>query len=378
MNFTINQNDLLAEMNRLQGIVEAKSTIPVLSTVLLSLNGSGALHLSATNLDLSMQTTAAIGMISTPGAACLPAKKLLEIVKNWPKGAEMSFEFGDGTDRLLDGCRISSNDKSVRSKFKLSTLEKDAFPEIKEASGGWITLPAGLWQMFVSRTQYAITAEESRYTLQAAKCEISSGNLRLVSTDGHRLAFTESSIDVPPDFTADVLIPKKALIESAKLADGAKDIQFTVDKENLFWKVGERVLCSRTLGGQFPNYELVLPKATPNAAIVDREALMAGVRRVCLMADERSHCVKMTFRQETIEIAAQSSEAGEGADTVSAEYQGDEIVTGFNGSYVLDCLNAIQTASVRIGMKDGSSAVEFTPVGNEKGKYVAVVMPQRL
>lgn len=374
MNFTISQNDLLAELTRLSGVSEAKSTIPVLQTVLIDLNGSGALHLSATNLDLSMQTSAAIGMISTPGASCLPARKLLEIAKALPKGSEIEFsinaEKAYGAD--VGGCQI----KSGRSKFKLATFSKNDFPEIKEAPSTWITLPAGLWQAMVERVSHAITNEESRYALNGAKMLIAKGELKLIATDGHRLAYVESKVDTQT--IVDSLIPKKALIESAKLAEGAKEIQCAVDGDSIFWKVGERILSSRTLSGQFPNWEMVLPKENHNAVTVNKESLFSAVRRCSLMADERSHAVKLVIKENSIEITAQSSESGEAADIVSCDYTGPEITTGFNGTYLLESLSVIDTEKAVMKFKDGMSQAEINPgEGGQIGTRL-ILMPMRL
>lgn len=364
MQFSVLQSELLNEMTRLSGVTEAKSTIPILSTILFETNGSG-LKLSATNLDISLQSRCAIGLLSAPGSACLPARKLFEIVKSLPKGVEMEFDVGDQ-------CSI----KAQRSRFKLPAMKKEDFPEIKESPSSWMQLPAGLWQVMVDRVLFAITNEESRYALNGALFKLASRTLKLVSTDGHRLAYTESPVEFDADI--EVLIPKKALIESAKLADGANFIDFTISDSILFWRVNDRILSSRTLGGQFPNYEMVLPNGNNQVVVADRESLLAGIRRVALMSDERSHAIKLTFNGDQIELTAQASESGEATDGVSAEYEGEEIVTGFNAQYLVDALTAIQTAQVKVMLKNGSSQVEIGPVGDAKDVYRSVIMPMRI
>jgi len=233
-----------------------------------------------------------------------------------------------------------------------------------------------LWQSLVARVVFAITNEESRYSLNGAKFIVFGGILKLVATDGHRLAYTE--IGEPSGVDIDVLIPKKALIESGKLADSAKEIEIAVAENTIFFRVGNRVLSSRMLTGQFPNYELVLPKANLNVVTVDRAALSAAVLRVSLMADEKSHSTKLTFAENSIQLAAQASDTGEAADTVSCEYHGPEIVAGFNAQYLIEALDGILTASVKICLKDGASAAELGPVGEDNSVQRQILMPMRL
>lgn len=362
--FTINRDTLMEELTALSGVCEAKGTIPILSNILLEVD-SGALHLSATNLHLSMQTQCPIGLISTPGAVCVPGKKLIEITKSLPKGAEVEFN-------VTDSCAI----KSDRSRFKLPVMSKDDFPEIKESGGNYIALQSGLWQIMVNRVVFAITNDESRYALNGLKCILVDGSIKLVSTDGHRLAYVENTIS--SDISIDTLIPKKAVTESAKLCEGAKEIEFAVDGEQVFWKVGHRILSSRTLSGQFPNYELVLPKDNANVVTVDAEKFIDSLRRVSLMADERSRAIKLVVHEGSINIAAQSSENGEASDVIGAEYKDAEITAGFNAQYLIEAASAISTKEIAVRFKDGNSSVEINPVGETGMLTRMVVMPMRI
>jgi DNA polymerase-3 subunit beta len=365
LKFTISKSKLLTDLAAAQGVTEKKSTIPVLSNVLLDA-GVNSLTLRFTDLDLSL-TLRVDADVAQAGAICVQAKKLFDIVRALPDG-ELDFRLDDKDQLHL---------KCGSSRFKLLTMPAGNFPEIKSHDGPWLQFPAKLIQRFIARTLFAITTEESRYALNGAKLEIADCKARMVATDGHRLAFIERQGF--GDASLDALIPKKTLGELARLcADVEGDIEIALADNHLFARIGARLLSSRTLTGQFPNYELVLPKENHNRVTVEREALLRAVKRVALMADDRTHAMKLTFGDNAIQLEAQTSEAGEAAETVSADYQGPEIIAAFNAQYVLDALAPMDSVSVVIALKDGNSQVDIQPVGEEAEVYRSIIMPCRL
>jgi DNA polymerase-3 subunit beta len=265
-----------------------------------------------------------------------------------------------------------------RSRFKLLGLSKDNFPEIKEFDGPFTPLPSDLVRTFIARTIFAITNEESRYALNGAKMEFSAKGIRMVATDGHRLSFIEKQSDFG-DIRLDVLVPKKTLAELSRVcAETDESVEVGHRDNHLYFRVGRRLLTSRTLNGQFPNYELVLPKDNNNKVIVESLRVASAVRRVALMADERSHAIRFDVSNGQINITSQSSEMGEADDSLLVEYSGPAITAGFNAQYLLDFFSVVQEGEVVLEFKDGNSQAQLRSKGNDEYDFRYVIMPMRL
>ena len=203
----------------------------------------------------------------------------------------------------------------------------------------------------------------------------------MVTTDGHRLAFAATK-DVPKDLPGeglDVLIPRKTLAELTKLtADFDGDVSLGADENHVYFRVGSRLLISRMLSGQFPNYEMVMPKNNDRSASFDTAGLSQAVRRVALMADDRSHAVRLHLSKEQLLISSQNAEEGEARETVGTDFVGEETEIGFNAQYMLDFLNVVGSEKVVFEFKDGNSQAQLRPVSEEKDDYQYVIMPMRL
>jgi len=272
-------------------------------------------------------------------------------------------------------------------------------------------LSSDIFNYFIHNTAFAITNEQSRFTLSGAKFMISDGKARMVTTDGHRLAFIEKAIDDAAETTMDVLIPKKALTELVKISrDSDGEIQFGEDQNHIYFQTGGRLLITRKLSGNFPNYEMVIPKDNDKTVIFDLAEMKNAVRRISLMADERNRSVRITIRKDEVEITAQSSEEGEGQEFVQAEYDGSEEVTlGFNWQYLQEFLNNVgalenaapETASdaattnetdgdkvrvketkgptrISFEFKDANAATQIRIAGDTSYDYKYIVMPLRI
>jgi DNA polymerase-3 subunit beta len=235
----------------------------------------------------------------------------------------------------------------------------------------------------ISRTIFAISAEESRFTLNGALLLFREGGLVMVSTDGHRLAMVESGSPVPgisSNYRA--LLPKKAMIELLKLAGEAGEdglIQFSGDENHLFFQLGDRLLISRKLTGNFPDFERVLPKEQPNQIVLRREELKAAIERVAQFSDERSRAIRVQMAPGEVKIHSSLSETGESEESVGAEYGGPSVEIGFNAQYLLDFLRAVTVESVAFHFRDGQSAGEMRPAtADEAYRYRYVIMPMRI
>jgi DNA polymerase-3 subunit beta len=236
----------------------------------------------------------------------------------------------------------------------------------------------------VSKTIFAISNEESRYTLNGALMVLKAESMAMVATDGHRLAHIEKLGETLEGVSGEkkTLIPRKALSELSSLlgATEAETLEFADDDQTLFFKVGGRVLTSRKLTGQFPNYEAVLPRDNNKFVIVRSEDLMGSIQRVAQFADERSGAIKIRLEQNELKLSSSSTDAGESEDTIETPYNYDPLVVGFNSQYLIDFLKAIGNAGeVRLEFKDAQSAGQMRPEdANEDVKYRYILMPMRI
>jgi len=381
MEFNIRQSVLKDELSFMQGIVEKKATIPILSNILIESVGEGTIRMVGTDLDVTIRCEAEAD-IRTPGSICVQARKLFDIV------------------RLLDGGSIhfikEDNDwvrmTSGKSKFRLAGMNKEQFPEVPSFKSAPLRLSADVFNRFIQNTSFAITTEQSRFTLSGAKFVMQGGVARMVTTDGHRLAYIEEKTG-EKNGSIDALIPKKALLELVKISrDTDGDVSFGEDQNHIYFEIDGRLLITRRLAGTFPNYEMVIPKDNDKVAIFDADEMKAAVKRVSLMADERMKSVKLTLRDGEVEIGAQSSEEGEGQEKIPADYSGEEVSIGFNAQYLQEFLNVVSATDsgdspeeesvkstkprVALEFKDGSSQTQMKINGDDSYKYI--VMPLRI
>ena len=370
MEFSVTKSALLNELNTTQGVVERKTTIPILSNLLVEAR-EGRVTITATDLELSVRTSCD-AKVKKEGAGTIPAKKLLELVRLLPEG-EIKF-------KLLDNHWVEI--VSERKKYKLVGMAKENFPALPAMPHVLVKIPAAALEGLISKTKFAISMEESRYTLNGGLLILKPDTLAMVATDGHRLALAETDQKLSGlNGEVKVLIPKKAMDEVEKLSavsgDEAK-MDFAKDESHLFFQVGHRLLISRILTGQFPNYEAVLPRDNNKSVVLERVELADAVRRVSQLADQRSHAVKFAVSAEGVEISASSPEYGEARETIEKDYQGDPIAIGFNSSYVLDFLSAAAEGPVSIELKDEQSAGQMRPLADESYRYRYIIMPMRI
>jgi DNA polymerase-3 subunit beta len=370
MEFSVAKSALLDELSTTQGVVERKTTIPILSNLLVEARGS-QLAITATDLELSVRTSCE-AKIKKEGAGTIPAKKLLELVRLLPEG-EIKV-------KLLDNHWVEI--VSDRKKYKLVGMAKENFPALPAMPHTLLTIPAAIVASLIAKTKFAISMEESRYTLNGGLLILRPDTLAMVATDGHRLAVAETDHKLAGmNAELKVLVPKKAMDEVEKLANTAgsdAQVEFAKDESHLFFQVGHRLLISRILTGQFPNYEAVLPRDNNKHVVIERAELTDAVRRVSQLADQRSHAVKFAVSKEGVEISASSPEYGEARESIEKEYKGDPIAIGFNSSYMLDFLSAAADGPISIELKDEQSAGQMRPLADESYRYRYIIMPMRI
>ena len=370
MQFVVSKQNLQKELAFVQGVVEKKNTIPVLSNILIESVGESTIRLTGTDLDVTIRCDMDAEDISTPGSICVQARKLFEIARLLPD-APVTFKREDN-----DWVTVTCD----KTRFKMVGVARDAFPEVPSFKSAPTKIAADVFKSFIDRTIFAITQEESRYTLSGAKFMLDDDGAKMVTTDGHRLAYVErKGVSKKGTEAIDTLIPRKTLAELTKLSSGYDgEISLGMDGNHIFFEVGTRLLISRMLYGQFPNYEMVMPKNTDKSIKFDGALLNSAIRRVALMADERSHAIRFHVEPNQLVISSQNAEEGEASETIQTEYAGEETDIGFNAQYLQDFLGVVGDSAVAFEFKDGNSQAQMRPADNGDYDYKYVIMPMRL
>lgn len=378
MEITVRKYDLLRELLLMQGVVERKTTIPILSNILAESSGENRLRLVATDLDLAIETSCP-AKVKKSGGCAIPARKLLDYVRLLPDA--------DITLKLMENHWVQI--RCGRANTRMVGMAKENYPALPAFPAGRVAqIPVAPLRQMIRRTIFAISNEESRYTLNGALVVLRPDGLTLVATDGHRLAHVENNHVAIPGADAESrnLVPKKAMVELQEMLEAAPEgasAEFGRDETHLFFRIpgpeGQpRVLSARQLTGQFPNYEAVLPKENQRAVSIRSEEVGAAIRRVAQFADERSHAIRLRLEPDKIVLTSSSSESGESDEELEAPYQGEPMVIGFNSQYLLEFLQAAQSEEVVLRLKDEQSAGELQPKDGEEYRYRYVVMPMRI
>ena len=370
MEITVSKFELLRELTATQGVVERKTTIPILSNYLFEASAD-KLQLTATDLDLSLRTSCN-AKVKKEGSCTIPARKLYDYVKLLPDA--------DITIKLLENHWVSI--RCGRSNTKMVGMARSNFPTLPVfPTAGVVKIPAQVLRSMIAKTGFAIASEESRYTLNGALMVLKPESITMVATDGHRLAHIERSGEKFEGVSGEMktLVPKKAMDELKSLLDSdIETIEFSKDESTLYFRVGPRLLTSRQLTGQFPNYEAVLPKDNNKSVLIQWEELSAAISRVAQFADERSHAVRLRLDKGELKLSASSPEMGESEDSIETDYDGEPLTVGFNAQYISDFLKAAGTSDVRLELKDPQSAGQLRPAEGEDYKYRYIVMPMRI
>ncbi len=366
MKFSINKEKIINELQLLQGIVEKRNTMPILANILVEVS-ENEVNLTGTDLEVGFKTHFPAD-IEDLGSITVSGKKLFEIVKSLKE--KQKIEFKEDGDLLMEI-------KSGESEFKVLCLPKEDFPQVPEPKfEKKINLPVSDFKEMTDRVYFAI-AQEQRYYLNGALMILKDNSVEMVSTDGHRLAYTAKNIEkMNVSQEIRVIISKKTLGELRKFEN--EQIEFDLDENNLFFKVKNKVLISRIIEGKFPNYEAVIPKDNPNILFVSREEMVEAVRRVALLSTERSKGVKLFIEKNQIRLFSSNPEIGEARDKIGIDYDGQELEIGFNSQYLLDFLNTAKTEKVRFELKDENSAVLVRPEVDDDIKYIYVLMPMKI
>ncbi|TNF45443.1 DNA polymerase III subunit beta [bacterium] len=369
--FSINRESFLQGLSRVQSVVERKNTVPILSNVLIDGNGE-KLKLMATDMEMGISGYLDAN-IKSAGAVTISARKLFEIIKELPAEAEVSLQVKEENNSEIT---------SGSSSFKLKGLPAEDFPSLPSYDEEtFLTLDATALKEMVRKTIYAASTDETRYNLTGVLFEMEEGEdsnlVRMVATDGHRLALVEKTAEGKIKPGESVVIPRKSLNELRRLLDEGDDaIELDFQKQHGVFRKNSIVLTTRLIDMSFPNYQQVIPEEASATATTDREALIAAVRRVSLLSSERSRAVRFAFSGGNLTVHTNNPDLGAATETLSVSYDGEDLEVTFNAKYMLDTLTSLDSDKINIGLKD-----ELSPcrVYQEEDKdYIAVIMPMRV
>lgn len=368
MEFKAKQGDFLASLYWTQGIVERRNTMPILANVLIE-TYKGNIRVTATDLEVGVRGTM-IGEVSQDGRVTVNAKKLYEIVREAP-------------EEVLHLKRLENEWvelKSGKSVFKIVGLDAVEFPQFPKFDGeSLVTVPAKVLREMIDRTIFAVSADETRYNLNGVFIEESGvAKVRMVATDGHRLALVERGIG-SIGLEKGVILPRKGLAELRKLLENGEDGVVSIGfKENMGLVLKENVeLFMRLIDGDFPDYSKVIPKDNPYRLKMEHDGLLQALRRVAILSSERYKGVKMELKEGRMAMSANNPDLGEAVEEMDVEYQGPVLAVGFNARYLIDVLSVLGSGGdIDLQLKDELSPSLLRKEEDEG--YLYVVMPMRL
>lgn len=367
MELRVNRSEFLTELGPMQGIVERKTTIPVLSHLLLTAR-DGKLHLAATDLDVSL-TSWCNASIEGDGAIAVQAKKFMEIIRSL---------VGDEVHLVQEEPEWITI-RAGSSRFKIHGVRADDFPTIPSVEEQYrIDISFSEIRRMIGKVLFAVSQEESRFQLNGALLKLKPESIELVATDGHRLALVESPLEVVAQEDS-VLVPRKALQEIQRF-EGDGVIGYGRGEHHLSFRFGRRELTCRILEGTFPDYERVISRDNDKQLVFDRKTFGDAVQRVALLTGDRSRAVRLEFSPSQLVISAANPDIGQAEEQVECDYEGPDFRLGINPDYLRDFLSVVETDEVRFELKDeNTQAVGYPVTGDSSlGRYLCVIMPMRL
>jgi len=374
MKLSITKSEFLRGLGRIQSIVEKRNSMPILANTLIEAPETGenaTLQLAATDLEVGVRSQH-MANVTEAGGLTVSAKKLFEIVR----------ELSDEKIELEATANSYLEIRCNRSRFTLAGTAAEEYPTLPEFNPEkTVPVSSPILSAMIERTMYAASVDETRYNLNGVYLEVlnETDEIRLVATDGHRLACVDRAIEGDISALASgVIIPRKGLGELKRLVDedDAEEIELAFANNSGLAKKGDVTLVMRLIEGEFPNYNQVIPKDLTRHLILPTDSLVQAVRRVALLSSERSRAVKLELSDGQLVITSSNPDLGDAREELDVDYAGEPLAIGFNAKYLLDAINAIQLKEVRFSFQDELSPSRLTPPDDEK--TLAVVMPMRI
>ena len=370
MKFSIARDALIKPLNLVAGVVERRQTLPILSNVLLALEDK-TLSLTGTDLEVELIGRVELEAAGVDGEVTVPARKLVDICKSLPDGSNIEFSLEAGKATV----------KAGRSRFTLSTLPAADFPAVEGGAGSVaLSLDQSLVKQLIDSTAFAMAQQDVRYYLNGLYLEIMGGRLRVVATDGHRLALATGPALVEAADTG-VIIPRKGVLELSRLLDGSVPLELAIGTNHIRATNEQFTFTSKLVDGKFPDYERVIPKNADKSVIGERGELKQAFTRTAILSNEKYRGVRLKLSDNNLDITANNPEQEQAEEVVGVQYSGAELEIGFNVSYLLDVLSVLEQPQVRLSLSDEASSAllenaEAPSEGEPERLYV--VMPMRL
>ena len=360
------RNQLLVPLQAVCGIVEKRHTLPILSNVLLEKNG-GDITLLATDIEIQI-TTRTQAAEGENASITVGARKMQDILRSLPESAEVSLTLDDKKLQL----------KAGKSRFNLQTLPADDFPKMVRSEGKStkFTVPQKQLKQLFSLVQYAMAQQDIRYYLNGLLLVTKENTLRVVTTDGHRLAYAVEALPGVVE-SMEVILPRKTVLElSRQLTDSEDPIEITLTQNQACFSFNNIEFVSKLIDGKFPDYERVIPKNHGKVIKLKRELLLGSLQRVAILTNEKFRGVRLVLGENSLKIIANNTEQEEAQEELEIDYSGEALDIGFNVTYLLDVLNNINQDDIELHLADAASSALFVLPGNDYFKYV--VMPMRI
>lgn len=369
MKISTSKDSLLKGIQAVQNAVSTKSTLPILSHILLEA-GKGGIKLVATDLEIGVSVRIE-GNVSEEGAITLPARKFSEMVKELPSQTDINITIKKGQ---------SVNIESGKSYFRLMGLPKEDFPQLPEfpapnsKSGDLVKLPQKLLKHMIQLTSFAMSHDETRYVLNGILFSFKDKSLKLVATDGRRLAFVEKEIPDMGAIRKDVILPMKTIQELNRNLGDEGEVIFSFKENQLQVNLGATTITSRLIEGEYPNYEQVIPKKTKEEVTVNAQELLQATRRASILTNQDSQSIKINIIKDKIIITKNTPELGEAREELEVDYKGSELAIGFNPVFLIDVLKNVEDPDINFGFIDPEK-----PAVIKSGKdYTYIVLPMQV
>lgn len=367
MKFVISREALIKPLQLVAGVVERRQTLPVLSNILLVAEGD-QLSMTGTDLEVELVGRVTLDEPAESGSVTVPARKLMDICKSLPDSARIEL--------TLTGQKMVI--KAGRSRFTLSTLPATEFPNVEDSPE---TLELSMLQRqlrnLIDKTGFSMAQQDVRYYLNGMLLEIAEGQLRSVSTDGHRLATSVAEVEAQEGMQHQIIVPRKGILELARLLqNGDEELRLVIGASHIRAHVGDFTFTSKLVDGKFPDYERVIPKNGDKILLSDRMELRQVLSRIAILSNEKYRGVRLALTNGYLQVMANNPEQEEAEETLAVDYEGDSLEVGFNVNYLLDCLSILNSDVVRLTLSDSNSSALVE--GFDEPESLYVVMPMRM
>lgn len=367
MQFTIQREALLKPLQLVAGVVERRQTLPVLSNVLLVVDGN-TLSLTGTDLEVELIGRINLEEAAEAGEITVPARKLMDICKSLPDDATLTFKLEENKALI----------KAGRSRFTLATLPASDFPNVEDGPGAMsFSVGQSKLRRLIERTSFAMAQQDVRYYLNGMLLEINRGQLRAVATDGHRMAMCTVDAGIDYQDRYQLIVPRKGILELARLLGEADDlVNIVLGTHHIRATTGDFTFTSKLVDGKFPDYERVLPRGGDKIVLADRQTLRNAFSRTAILSNEKYRGIRLMLSDAQLKIQANNPEQEEAEEDIMVDYSGSPLEIGFNVSYLLDVMSVLSNEQIKIVLADANSSALVQE--SETDDSVYVVMPMRL